>query len=387
MNLGVTVKWSALAAGLQLVLSCSTPVTESPSCKIIVVAPIYHADELVSDAVTESWIDAQSKNLKNPKKNRGCYQILRLHESKAAMHFVHVDNMTNLDTEPLTHAQMKGLVEQTDADYVAVLTYVQSENLFRLQAKISDLKTFFREDIPVFQSEHKVQVSPKALGKSANSPLKYRAFNLIPNAIAWSEPGSKEIVNDREDDKDVYLRERISSKTLPQIISGISLLSLEHPKGFNTLDTAFRVYPNITFYYLNDRYKYSFFDSEKKPLPETFDYNVLFYGTVVTMLGEFSFYSPLGTLFFNLGGGGGIFKIKDNFSDVYGFASVVAFGFGYRSFFFTDHFFLSISMINEHFQPRLIENPVFKSSDTKYFVGGWGYFFPDMKTHARKAMD
>ncbi|MGE0171699.1 MAG: hypothetical protein AB7T49_02900 [Oligoflexales bacterium] len=357
---------------------------ETSKCKTIIATPARYEDEKISDTLTMSWLKGKKKKLNSIEQ---CYRLFDQEAAKRALVYINVDHNTNLQDDPLTNAQMKNLQRRTKADIVAVLTYTQTDNTFEITPKFVNLITRQEEKIVGLEEAYTVQLKPGAIKNDFMSKLKFQTISLFPNSATFGYT-NKQLTN-KYLNKEVFEKDRVRNSRIPQIVSGIEIREILHPKAYGIMDVGFRWYPNVNFYYVDDTYTYSFTDPKNKegPQGEDFEYRIFFFGTVFTLVAEGAIYSPLGTTFALVGGGTGFFKIRDDFSDLYGVAPVITVGFGHRTFFFTDNFYASLSIQSDYFGKRLVDNPVFKSSNTDYISLSVGYFFPRIRTWARKALD
>ena len=171
---------------------------------------------------------------------------------------------------------------------------------------------------------------------------------------------------------------------LPRVVSSLGLSNLSHPDGFGMFDYELRTFGSLGFVLIDNEYKYEPLDAEGKVSGAPIDYALKFFYVSPLLNGGISIYWPLGTTFFSLGYGPGLYTFRDSSGDKGGHLVLAsAFQFGHRVFFSERIFFQLSGDLLETTGKPFVDNKTFKSGGAVAFFFGLGYFSPEVRSLVR----
>ncbi len=373
-----------------LLLGCQTlPPLDPIACKTIVILPPESIDERTSDYVIQLWIKAA----RDRKYFKSCDKIVSSDHAKNVFTFLNISHADPVEASELS-ANMRSVFQvQFKGTHAVSLDY--SYNFGKLTIKPLVLNIISNK--PDRGLLHKHVVMREAESEYFEIPfsrwLKLSLAQLVPTSVVggFSEQDFENEYASGGDDDIYHELSSENASSIPPVLSSFRFEKILHRKGFNLFDVSFRFVPYFNFRFTNQLNTYapkSEWDAHQTDptIPFTsFDYNLKFYASVLNILGDLAFYTPIGSLFFSLGPGLGIYHYEDSLNENYtGPMLSLLTRIGYRAF-FNDRWYFQFIAENQSYNGA-IENESFKSSSDSYAILGIGFFYPEIQRAATRSL-
>jgi hypothetical protein len=210
---------------------------QSRYCRRYVVAPPLHIDSAMSDKLAEIWKERAERALK------GCDDFVAPKLAQGVFDLLGIGNRDELTLERLDLERLHYLGAETGATHLVILDYTVVGDEIHFNPKIYDLHRGASVEIPGLA----VSTSGgKGVSVSNGAWLAYWTFSALPNSLTYGYSGSQFGVEGRGAWKDV--RQEEPKPTLANVLSNLSLTTVEHPQAHGAWDYGLSAYPSVELF-------------------------------------------------------------------------------------------------------------------------------------------
>ncbi len=342
-------------------------------CKSIVMLPIDGENYRFEHKVYGAWQQKFSNNSSND-----CDKII---DPKTTDDFFDRLKGGSVSEYDLNRRYKRELSSKYNATHAVQLQEVDQKGVKSYQAKIFQLaksaKSKFAKLDPKFNLGLDLIGQDYVESRRWTNKAKAALITLIPNSLIFSF-NSSNLNNNIDSSVELDISQLQESN---QFISGWGVTSMDHPDAFLSWDHRLRFFPSLD--YKIERFRVEI-DEEVPGFSSEFDFSFVSIAAYYNL--GYTVYTPFGGTRFELGTGASWFGVygdeslkKNHF--------VTSFRGGLsHTVFLSDSLFLTAGGRFSAFSKKIIKNQIMDTDAIVSFRVGLGYYFPNLKSIASRAV-
>lgn len=362
-------------------LSATTPAPIEKPLKFLIIPPA-HRDPLVADTTAAKWIELAQKKIGHRSKFFSGDKV------REYLDFYNLDSSRDLTIDSFMQSQLRELGFISQATHIVFFTEKSSDSTIIVEPKIYDLHRL-TEDRSFGELSLAITDAQRVAGFHSVNWFS-RTISFFPNSVTLSSDSN--VTGQGLDAQGGYeLKDVSEARGIPRYISAFGIDSVAHPKGYKTWDTTWTVFPAL-FGSFNDL-TLTFEPaantearSSSSPTPAPFDYRIRYLYLLPSVNTGPQFFTPIGTFGIYAAAGPLLLFMKDSIGNEWQ-RGTLAIGVKFEWYaFLSERFYIQLYAGYYGMNDPILDTQFFTSTNIVNSGVGIGYYFPAIKSKARKLL-